>query len=344
MSQSSFAGQATLANGSVGDPVLYVDYPDRNNALLFDAGENCSLPMRQLADLQAVFITHHHMDHFCGLDRILRANIGASKTLSLFGPQGTAQRILSRLRCYELPQSLASQTDLELWDWDGRTRWRLQVNCGRLNIDPPVEEQPHDGALLWENSSVAVEAAVVQHTVPCLAYALIEKPGYFVNAEALAGGPLKPGKWISQVRDQLLRSDPATSSDQTVRIQGLDFSIRKLADEYFVFNPGSRVGFVTDTVWNDQVERSLLRLVGGAQRLYCDSFYAAGEVESAARHCHLRSCDAAELAVRAKVGELVLMHFASRYQGRYPSLVAEAQAVFANTRAEWRHPEEALPG
>ena len=60
-----------LVNGSTGDPVLYVDSPGKDNALLFDAGDNAALSMQELGDLDAVFITHHHVDHFIGLDRIV---------------------------------------------------------------------------------------------------------------------------------------------------------------------------------------------------------------------------------------------------------------------------------
>src|SRR5215470_12374185 len=39
MAKDRAISEAFLVNGSTGDPVLYVDYPGRNNALLFDAGE-----------------------------------------------------------------------------------------------------------------------------------------------------------------------------------------------------------------------------------------------------------------------------------------------------------------
>ena len=61
-----------LVNGSTGDPALLVDYPGRDDAILFDAGENCSLDSKILGDLRAVFLSHHHVDHFIGFDRIVR--------------------------------------------------------------------------------------------------------------------------------------------------------------------------------------------------------------------------------------------------------------------------------
>src|SRR5438045_4313058 len=92
-----------LVNGSTGDPVLYVDYPGRNNALLFDPGELANCDGGRLGDLAAVFITHHHVDHFMGLDRIVRANLDQEKTLHLYGPEGTIRRVYDRITSYEHP-------------------------------------------------------------------------------------------------------------------------------------------------------------------------------------------------------------------------------------------------
>ena len=75
MAKDRTISEVFLVNGSTGDPLLYVDYPGRNNALLFDAGELGILDAGRLGDLAAVFITHHHVDHFIGLDRIVRANL-----------------------------------------------------------------------------------------------------------------------------------------------------------------------------------------------------------------------------------------------------------------------------
>ena len=48
---------------------------------------------------------------------------------------------------------------------------------------------------------------------------------------------------------------------------------------------------------------------------------------------------AAELAATARVEELVLIHFAPRYKGRYQQLVDEARSVFPRTWAELDDPE-----
>jgi len=48
----------------------------------------------------------------------------------------------------------------------------------------------------------------------------------------------------------------------------------------------------------------------------------------------MTATQAAEFAREADVEELVLIHFATRYEGRYEALVDEARAVFPRVSAE----------
>ena len=92
-----------LVNGSTGDPALFVDDPGRDNALLIDAGENASLGDARLGDLDVVLLTHHHVDHFIGFDRIVRANLDRDKALHVYGPEGTIRKVYHRIKSYEYP-------------------------------------------------------------------------------------------------------------------------------------------------------------------------------------------------------------------------------------------------
>lgn len=87
-----------LVNGSPGDPVLFVDDPGRDNALLLDSGDNAALGDDRLGDLEAVFVTHHHVDHFIGFDRIVRANLDRDKALHVYGPAGTIGKVYQRIK------------------------------------------------------------------------------------------------------------------------------------------------------------------------------------------------------------------------------------------------------
>lgn len=320
-----------LVNGSTGDPVLYLDYPGPNNALLFDGGENGALSIPELADLEAMFITHHHVDHFIGLDRVIRANIDQDKTLRIFGPIGTIPKITDRVRSYEYPFFPFQKIILEIHELlPGVIRTGV-LDCTKQFPPPEVSERKWTGRVCYENPHLTVEAVPVDHTVPCLAFAMSEKTGYHPDPQRLTQGLLRPGDWVGEAL-RLLRS--GADADTTLQIQGGQFSLRTLAEAYFVESPGARVAYITDTFWSEEVRPNLVKLARGAWRLYCDSFYAAAQSKEAAKHRHMQAPQAAELAKLAKVEQLVLIHFSTRYKGQYQKLINEAAAVFPRVTAE----------
>jgi ribonuclease Z len=95
-----------LLNGSAGDPFLFVDDQGRDNALLIDCGDDAVLGDDRLADLEAVFLTHHHVDHFIGFDRVVRANLDRDKAVHFYGPAGTIGKLKPTFRRNEIGHDL----------------------------------------------------------------------------------------------------------------------------------------------------------------------------------------------------------------------------------------------
>ena len=333
MAKDRTISEAFLVNGSTGDPVLYVDYPGRDDALLFDAGELGTLDIGRLGDLAAVFITHHHVDHFIGLDRIVRANLDQDKTLHVYGPDGTIRRVYDRITSYEHPFFPFQKVVFKVHEVvEGRLRW-AELDCARRFPEPEVAERTLRGRVpvIYANDDLSVEAALVDHTVPCLAFALVEKPGVHPDASRMAEGPLRPGPWVGRVLD-LLRDGAAPETP--VEIDGGRFALGALAERYFTTSKGARLAYITDTAWSESSRPALLKLAHRAHRLYCDSYYAATELRQAQAYRHMIATQAAVLATAARVEELVLIHFAPRYRGRYEQLLEEARGVFPRTSAE----------
>jgi ribonuclease Z len=279
--RSRILPELRLVNGSVGDPALYVDYPGSDNALLFDAGENGVLGSKELGDLDAVFVSHHHVDHFIGFDRIVRANLDRDKALHVYGPEGTIRKVYDRIKSYEYPFFPFQKIVLEIHELRAGRMSSALLECSRRFPKPEIVEQEWTSPVVYETAELAVEAALVDHTVPCLAFALVEKP-----------------------------SRSGAGKRET------------------------RIAYITDTLLSDAVRPALIRLARGAKRLYCDSFYAQAQSSQAQKYHHMTASEAAQLALAAEVDQLVLIHFSSRYEGRYESLVEEARAIFPRVSAE----------
>jgi ribonuclease Z len=320
-----------LVNGSAGDPGLLISFPGRGTAILFDAGENSPLSLAELGTVEALFITHHHTDHFAGLDRIVRANLNQEKTLHVFGPDSTIKRVQQRLSSYLLPRFDFMKLVVQVHDVLPDRLRLTRLACAKDFALEEITENPWGGPLLYSNEDVTVETCPTEHTVPGLAFALVEKTGFQPDPRKLASGLFRPGPWVAEALS-LLRNK--AKADTLLTIDGLEVPLGWLRDRFFLRSQGPRVAYVVDTLLSDTSRPALLKLAWAARRFYCDSYYSTAQAKAAATHKHMTAAQAGELARASGAEELVLIHFAPRYVGRYHTLIEEARAAYPGARAE----------
>src|SRR5512145_3290200 len=89
-----------LLNGQTGDPALLLGLRWQGRSLLVDLGRIDRTPAATLLGIEAVFVSHAHMDHFMGFDQLLRLFLARDRLLRLYGPPGIADCVAGKLAGY----------------------------------------------------------------------------------------------------------------------------------------------------------------------------------------------------------------------------------------------------
>ncbi len=326
--------QPRLVNGPFGDPALYVDLLFERRALLFDLGELAALPPRKLLRTSHVFVSHTHMDHFVGFDRMLRVCLGRERPLSLYGPPGFIAQVGHKLAAFtwNLVEKYAVDLSITVHETDGDGAMRRAIFCSRDRFafrDLPAV--PVINGRIVVDDSYEVRCTRLDHGIPCLGFVIEESKHVNVWRNRLDELGLVPGPWLRDVKRAVLAgAGDDTPIEAPTRDPGTTrrLTLGLLSERALQLVPGQKIAYVTDVAFNDDNVRRIVQLARGADLLYIEAMFLAEHSADAARKSHLTAAQAGSIARAAGARVLVPFHFSPRYTDRESALRSEAQGAF----------------
>ena len=335
-----------LVNGPFGDPGLYVDFHDERRALLFDLGDITALPPRKLVRLAHVFVSHAHMDHFAGFDRLLRVVLGRKERLALTGGPDFIARVEHKLAGYEWnvvhryepPLAVGVRELAE--DGTGKHTVFSSRNGFRREETGPWNAA---GDVLHEEATFRVRGRFVDHELPCLAFALEERAHMKVAKDRLESLGLTTGPWLRALKHAVLAGAPG---DTPIAVRWRDRQgehaqtrrVDELRPVILGVVEGRRVGYVTDLRGTQANVRVLEELLAGVDILFIESAFLDADRDHAVRKNHLTAKQAGEIARRLRARFVVPFHFSPRYEGRSAAIVAELESAWSGAIVPGRNP------
>jgi ribonuclease Z len=324
-----------LINDPFGDPGLLVQFLLEKRALLFDLGDLSAVSNGTLLKVSDVFVSHTHIDHFIGFDRLLRTVFGRGKTLTIFGPENIIENVRGKLAgfTWNLVELYSESLTIEVVE--------VREDCLRKGTFRAIERfqlcdekvEPFVDGLIVDNPFFSVRTAILEHRVPCLGFALEEKPHININKDRLESMNAEPGKWLNELKESVSNSE-LDSSLITVPFREPEGSrteeitLGKLKSDLVEVFPGQKIGYVVDTVFNDRNRKKIVELVESADVFFCESPFLANEEERGQARFHLTSRQAGTLAKEAGVKQLRVFHFSSRHKDCREQFYNEAQEAF----------------
>jgi ribonuclease Z len=277
---------------------MFLSY--KNKGILIDCGEGTQRQMNIAGinrnKVNYVLISHWHGDHVSGLIGLIQTlgnqNIQNEEkpVLHIFGPKETEQRIESMLKTCIFENKLT-----------------LEIH----EIIPKRNEIMN----ILDNEEFCVQAAQLDHSVPCLGYSFVEKDTRRIDMNKLKEFGLSTGPLIGKLQN----SEPVSFKNKTITPE--------MVSE---LKQGKKITIILDT----GLCENAIELSKNADLLICEATFASDLSDKAEHSKHMTAKDAALLANNADAHKLIITHLSQRYKNP-GEVLSDAKSVFENVEVAY---------
>jgi len=260
----------------------------QGNLFLIDCGEGTQIKLRQLGK-RFQKINHIFISHLHG-DHFFGL-FGLLSTMHLLG-----RKTPLHLYAYQELKPLLDQL--------------LQLSYTELKYPLCFHEIPEgESSVLYSDKNVEVAAFPVKHSVPCSGFCFREKEK-----------PLNVKKNIVELYDLDPVQIKLLKEGRNIVVEGEELKSKEVT--YRSFKPRS-YAYCTDTIYDE----GLLPYIKGVDCLYHEATFLKDLAAAAKDKFHATAKEAALIAQKANVKQLILGHFSARYKDCSPFEI-EAKEVF----------------
>ena len=316
-----------FVNGISGDPAIYVQNRRSGKAFLWDIAPLYNLSEKEHLKIERVFISHNHMDHFMGIDSLIRFNLPHKRPLYFYGPVDLAKRIMYRLNSYVW----------NLIDVDAVIYYVIEIDNAnikkfKISMDPETREfvstqissHRRDETPWIETLANGDKIGAI-----CLDHINIDSISYFykianefkVNTEAVGSNS---GPWISN----LIKTMKSGNRGDKVWTPDGEQTAMKACEKYLIEQSGPCVSYTTDIGFTKGNVSKFSGLNLRVDTAFVESSFMDKERERARIRHHLTTAQSACIANLLSAKKYYPFHFSQLYKKNSEAVEEEALDFF----------------
>ncbi|WP_321393389.1 MBL fold metallo-hydrolase [uncultured Desulfuromusa sp.] len=319
----------TFFAGLIDDPLLLIRSRPDGRHLLFDCGQVHHLAKRTFTHLDAIFISHAHMDHWMGIDSVIRQLIASARTVHIFGPPGIAERMEHKLSGYD-------------WNLTEDYWCSFQVHeVHRDTIESSVFPGPQgfhrqtgevvsrNNRVIYQTPYLQVQAETCDHQIDSLIFRINESPAYAIDRQKLESLDLVPGPWLGELKKRYLSGKVDSTPLEVLTLQNgcasplMVEDVAELFAQLMISRPQRSIGYISDINFSQENRKTIFQFMAGVDLLFCEcTFLTADKVRARASN-HLCSEDINLLLEELCPAYFLPMHLSRSYSRRSSELYSE---------------------
>jgi ribonuclease Z len=306
-------------SGLLDDPVLLLNIRPTGRGVLIDCGRVHHLAKRVMKSIDVLFVTHAHMDHFMGVDTVIRHNHVSPRTLELFGPPGMAEKMTAKFRSY---------------DWNLTEPYWCSFRVHDVHHDHvatflfpgpegfpcrPEETRPRRDKVIFRNDFLQVEADLCDHKIPVLIFRITERPSFLIDEGKIRREGLVGGHWLRQMKKRFYHGGVSGEPLAVLRMRDgmveeeLVEDVGRLYECIRKEQPPASIGYLTDIGFNEKNLDKVFAMFRGVTLLVCECSFLAGDLDKARVSSHLCTSDVNFILERLRPLFFLPMHLSKSY-------------------------------
>jgi ribonuclease Z len=323
-----------LVNEPLGDPGLFIPFLHQKRAIIFDLGDIHSLSSRDILKISHIFITHTHMDHFIGFDRLLRLFLGRDQDLYLYGPKGFTKNVEGKLSGYSwnLVQNYSNHLALHVTEVHADHLTTRDYICQKGFVPDEKAAECAFNEPLHKEPTLSVFARVLDHGLPCLGFSVKERFHINIKKADVDRLGLEIGPWLKKFKNALFDHQHPDSNFEVPsgknQVQKT-FVLKDLAEQIARITPGQKVSYIADVAYSEPNVEKIVELVKDSDHLFIEASFLDKDKDIAEKKGHLTARQAGLIAGKANVQRVTPFHFSPRYQGQEAILEKEVMDTYA---------------
>lgn len=299
-------------NSPFEDTAFFVRNVYKSEAFLFDCGRIGALSNSEVLSIKEIFISHTHIDHFYGFDRILRGTLLSGKKFRIFGPPGIIKNVRGKIDSYTWNLIKSYPVSYEVVELNSEKKEYETAGFSAADgFNMTKGSLKHEDIVLTDGFRFDFD--LFDHRVPSAGYRITEKEMVAVNKDAMAQKGYVSGKWLAELKSRILADD--TRSDIAAMTQDGEKQVPvwQAAADFIEYVKPQSVTFITDIAPTlDNCEKAI-KLAKDTTVLLIECVFLKEDVMHASHKKHLTMDLSKYIFRESNAAQTRFFHFAPRY-------------------------------